>query len=184
MARYLPALLLLILFSCKTKKEDHYYWVTVDGEGCEKAETIKIKEIIKSHTRDSIVLCYRTDTGQARYAFPLYSDTARIISDIPGLVIKPDKKRANYFVRVFDSEPNPKLDTARIQEYMLVGFVGDQDKVHYFDKDLGVYVIRDIFGPWRRYLQSTDSVINKKLDSLIDLTFSGPNIESYMKRCK
>lgn len=184
MTRYLYIYLFFILFSCKTKKENYYYWVTVDGDGCEKAEIIKIREIIKSYVGDSVILRYLTDTGQIRYAFPLYSDTATVISNIPDLVIKPNKKKPTYFIRVFDSNPNRKIDTAQIQQYMMVGFVGNQDKVHYFDKNLGVYVVLDIFGPWRRYLQSTDSAINKKLDSLIELTFSGPNIASYVKRCQ
>ena len=151
---------IIILDSCK-QVEVKYYWVQFDKR-YEYADTNQIFHIEKTTFFDTVKFAYLSKLDTINYFFLTHK---RDSSFIKGYYHEDGHMRP-----LFDTTVLLEKDTFRVTQYILNENTADGASIHYYIPTIGVYAIHSNTWPGITYLQTTDTLINKKIKKLLKIT--------------
>lgn len=160
---------LLILYSCNQHQNIKYYWITFHGREYENSETIQIIRFDKSRNKDTTKLAYFDKYGSISYFIIKNKDSSFLISIPRDILIHPTDSIV-YIRSFYDTSIVLSKDTFRVKKFILDEFVMDGASIHYYEPTLGIYATHSGTWPGLRYLQTTDTSINKQINQLIKAT--------------
>lgn len=159
--RYL-ILIILILYisSCTEKKELEYFWISsADNIHFDTIHITSIRtdslpsgaKTIEYFSEDTIAYFVRMDTllGSQTNRFKNIDPSLRLYSDT--LIIS--GKDAFWIFKYIQNED-----------------VEDGGKIHYWEKSIGIYSVHSTTWPGLTKLQTNDTILNEKINLLIDVT--------------
>ena len=181
MTKFLKLFLLTLTFySCTQKRQIRYYWVSFRGHEYEKSDTTQIMQVDRFQNGDTSIFSYVTKFGSISYFIMKNKDSSFLISNPKDSVNHPNDSLV--FIRLFfDTSIIFHNDTFKIKKYICDEFVTDGASVYYYEPTLGIYVAHSNTWPGIRYLQTSDTIINKKIDALIKATVPGFFIRDKLK---
>jgi hypothetical protein len=154
--------LLTLTLSCKQKQNVKHFYVSYRDREYEKADTNIIFNIEKVETKDTTKIIYYCQIDTLSYYFVnRKKDSSKIRSsyDYDGR-IRP----------VSDTTVIIGKDSFNVTEYISNEFVTDGSSIHYFTPQFGVFTTHSGTWPGIRFLQTSDTVMNKKIIKLLKAT--------------
>lgn len=164
--KFLVRIIIPIFFYACNDKNLKYYWITFYNN--KKADTIFITSILKDsfpsgattyyyNARDTLHYFVRPDTlqGSQTNRFPKLDPTLRFFSD----TILYTNQDTLYVYKFAQNELNK-----------------NEMKIHYWEKHIGIYAVQSFDLKTLTILQSNDSILNKKIDFLINRTIKNPEL--------
>ena len=163
---YVLILMSVLVISCiKGKQEPGYHWVR--GENSINVIS-KVKRLIKEDT--TFLSYFANDT--LNYILLSKNRDSSLIGG----------SYQHGYIRSFkDTTINTNGNTFKVIKYIQNEDVIDGGVIHYYNPEFGVFAIHSNTWPGLTYLQSTDSVQNKRVKLLIKATVPEFNIRGKLK---
>jgi hypothetical protein len=152
--------IIIILESCN-QTEEKYYWVSFDKR-YENTDSNQIFHIEKTILSDTVKFSYLSKLDTIKYFF---LNGTRDSSFIEGYY-----KEDGHLRPLFDTTVLLDKDTFNVTEYILNEHTADGASIHYYVPTIGVYAIHSSTWPGITYLQTTGTLINRKIKRLMKIT--------------
>ncbi len=162
--------LLLSILSCQHEVSKEYYWIRLRGHEYEKIDTIRISSFNKIQRGDTTMLTYGSKYGVSTY-FIIPSKNSSFISNPKEL--GPGEDSIAYLQHISDTSLVIKSESFNVKKFILHENVIDGASIHYYEPSLGMYVVHSNTWTSLRYLQTSDTMINRKILTLIKATVPG-----------
>jgi hypothetical protein len=151
-----------LILSCKQKQDLKYFYISYRDREYQRADTNIVFKIKDVKTNDTIKICYYSQRDTISYIFLKQNrDSSKII----GSYVNDGRIRP-----VLDTTVIVEKDTFNVTEYISDEFVADGSSIHYYTPQLGVFTTHSGTWPGIRFLQTSDSSINRKIIKLLKAT--------------
>ena len=169
MKKYLEIFLLsTVCFCCNSKIPSTYFWITFHGHEYEKKDTITIKSYSKSTRSDTTQLSYVYKKGFLNY-FITAPEKNSFISQFPRDIVNPDDS-LTFMRHLTDTSINFNATSYKVSKYIINESGQDGASIHYYEPSVGVFAAHSDTWPGIRYLQTSDTLLNRRIYGLIKAT--------------
>jgi len=166
---FLGLLLTFILFACNQNNSTKFYWIRFQGREYQKADTTQIIKFNKISNGDTIKYSYQTKSGGFDFFIVKNKDSALIVYNPRDSLVHLNDSIV-YTRNFYDTMIIINKDTFKVEEFITDEFVTDGAAIHYFTPAFGLYAGHSNTWAGITYLQSNDTIVNKKINYLIKAT--------------
>lgn len=159
----------ILLSSCSHQEQTKYFWVRFRGHDFHKSDTIQLTTYSIIDKKDSTIINCENEYEQLSY-FVINSNDTSFIFLGPKNNIHQTKDSILFIRNFFDTIISFNKDSFRVKKFILDEFVTDGSSIYYFTPSLGIYAEHSGTWPGLKYLQTNDSLLNKKINFLIKAT--------------